>query len=161
MPSELTASTCRHDTLPELLRLATDVAAQHQDRSSLTANVRDSRLDYCNAIDRDDKWCLTCREPSADSLACHVTDNNRSTPTSSVPFAVNLLCNLLHKHKIHNKSKHNGSWALAYIQITATHTQHTHTTVLRPFFRDHPGEPVSEENFWTLGCKGRLTEADT
>jgi len=36
-----------------------------------------------------------------------------------------------------------------------------HTTVLRPFFRDHSGEPVPEENFWTLWCKGRLTEADT
>jgi len=35
------------------------------------------------------------------------------------------------------------------------------TTVLRPFFQDHPGEPVPEENFWTLWCKGRLTEADT
>jgi len=35
------------------------------------------------------------------------------------------------------------------------------TTVLRPFFRDHPGQPVPEENFWTLWCKGRLTEADT
>jgi len=30
-----------------------------------------------------------------------------------------------------------------------------------PFFRDHPGEPVPEENFWTLWCKGRLTEVDT
>ena len=38
---------------------------------------------------------------------------------------------------------------------------HTTTTVLWPFFRDHPGEPVLEENFWTLWCKGRLTEADT
>ena len=37
----------------------------------------------------------------------------------------------------------------------------TTTTVLQPFFRDHPGEPVPEENFWTLWCKGRLTEADT
>jgi len=37
----------------------------------------------------------------------------------------------------------------------------TTTTVLRPFFWDHPGEPVPEENFWTLWCKGRLTEADT
>jgi len=27
----------------------------------------------------------------------------------------------------------------------------THTlNHLRPFFRDHPGEPVPEENFWTL-----------
>jgi len=38
---------------------------------------------------------------------------------------------------------------------------HQKTTVLRPFFRDHPGEPVPEENFWTLWCRGRLTEADT
>jgi len=32
----------------------------------------------------------------------------------------------------------------------------THTTVLRPFFRDHPGELVPEKNLWTLCCKGRL-----
>ena len=31
----------------------------------------------------------------------------------------------------------------------------TTTTVLRPSFRDHPCEPVPEENFW---CKGRLTD---
>jgi len=37
----------------------------------------------------------------------------------------------------------------------------TTTTVLWPFFRDHPGEPVPEEDFWALRCKGRLTEADT
>jgi len=37
----------------------------------------------------------------------------------------------------------------------------TTTTVLRPFFQDHPGEPVPKENFWTLWCKGRLTKADT
>ena len=36
----------------------------------------------------------------------------------------------------------------------------TTTTVLRHFLRDHPGEPVPE-NFWTLWCKGRLTEANT
>jgi len=28
-------------------------------------------------------------------------------------------------------------------------------------FPGHPGELVPEENFWTLWCKGRLTEADT
>ena len=44
--------------------------------------------------------------------------------------------------------------------LIALHTD-THTTVLRPFFRDHPCEPVPEENFWTSWCKGRLTEADT
>jgi len=35
------------------------------------------------------------------------------------------------------------------------------TTVLWPFFQDHPSELVPEENFWTLWCKGRLTEANT
>ena len=44
---------------------------------------------------------------------------------------------------------------------THTHNTHTHTTVLQPFLRDHSGEPVPEENFWTVWCKGRLTEADT
>jgi len=44
--------------------------------------------------------------------------------------------------------------------IPQTHTPHT-TTVLGPFFRDHPGEPVPEENFWTLWCKPKLTEANT
>ena len=37
----------------------------------------------------------------------------------------------------------------------------TTKTVLWPLFRDQPGELVPEENFWTLWCKGRLTEADT
>jgi len=45
-------------------------------------------------------------------------------------------------------------------QSTEGNNNHT-TTVLQHFFRDHPGEPVPEENFWTLWCKGRLTEADT
>jgi len=40
-------------------------------------------------------------------------------------------------------------------------TTYTHTTVLQPFFWDLPGEPVPEENFWILWCKGRLREADT
>jgi len=37
----------------------------------------------------------------------------------------------------------------------------TTATISRPFFGDHLGELVPEENFWTLWCKGRLTEADT
>jgi len=46
--------------------------------------------------------------------------------------------------------------------IHVAHYSHHHiTTVLRPFFRDQPGEPVPEENFGTLWCKGRLIEADT
>jgi len=32
---------------------------------------------------------------------------------------------------------------------------HHTTTILWPFFQDHPGEPVPDENFWTLWCKGR------
>jgi len=39
------------------------------------------------------------------------------------------------------------------------HTQHHNR--FTALFWDHPGEPAPEENFWTLCCKGRLTEADT
>jgi len=48
------------------------------------------------------------------------------------------------------------SVATARIRTTTTTTK-----ILWSFFWDHPGEPMPEENFWTLWCKGRLTEADT
>ena len=51
---------------------------------------------------------------------------------------------------------------LSSVQGVGKRNHHHHTTtVLRPFFRDHLGEPVPEDNFWTLWCKGRLTETDT
>jgi len=46
-------------------------------------------------------------------------------------------------------------------QYTLKNNHNHATTVLRPFFRDHPGQPVPEENFWTLWCEVRLTEVDT
>jgi len=49
---------------------------------------------------------------------------------------------------------------ITYWKTNHGRNHHT-TTVLRPFFWDHPSEPVPEENFWTLWCKGGLTEADT
>ena len=47
--------------------------------------------------------------------------------------------------------------------VTYLHTEgcphtHRHTTVLWPFFRDYPGEPVPEEIFMV---QGKITEADT
>jgi len=48
------------------------------------------------------------------------------------------------------------------IVMVALWNRHHHTTtILQPFFRDHPGEPVPEDCFWSLWCKARLTEADT
>jgi len=59
---------------------------------------------------------------------------------------------LVHKNNYLQKSNY-------YFVKLYTHT-HTHTTELWPFFWDHPVEPVPEENFLTLWCKGRLIEAD-
>jgi len=42
--------------------------------------------------------------------------------------------------------------------ICYTTPHHNRFTAL---FRDHPAEPVPEENFWTLWCKGRFIEAYT
>jgi len=61
--------------------------------------------------------------------------------------------------KIYTKKRRMVSQLSSFSQETNHHQ--TTTTVLRPFFQVHPGEPVPEENFWTLWCKGRLTEADT
>jgi len=36
------------------------------------------------------------------------------------------------------------------------------TIILRPFFRDHPGEPMPAKSFfWTLWCYGGQQQADT
>jgi len=60
---------------------------------------------------------------------------------------------------------HTGVYPVITIETTGTITvsiSHTHTTVLCPFFQDHPGEPVTEENFfWTFMVEGKITEADT
>ena len=45
--------------------------------------------------------------------------------------------------------------------LSPTWNHHHTTTVLRPFFLDHPGEPVPKENSWTLWYKGKLTQAGT
>jgi len=50
---------------------------------------------------------------------------------------------------------HHFRVSMYVIQSTTT------TTILRPFLWDHSSEPVPEENFWTLWCTGRLTQADT
>ena len=55
----------------------------------------------------------------------------------------------------------NKYWWFFSIFWHCQYHHHTTTTVLLPFFWDHPGELVPEENFWTLWSKGRLTEADT
>jgi len=47
------------------------------------------------------------------------------------------------------------------IVLHKNHTSPPHHKRFTALFRDHPGEPVPEENFWTLWCKGRLTEAET
>jgi len=53
--------------------------------------------------------------------------------------------------------KLTGNW------LTEVHLVNNHQPqpFYDPFFQDHPCEPVPAENFWTLWCKGRLTEADT
>ena len=45
--------------------------------------------------------------------------------------------------------------------LIITKPPHHHHNRFTALFRDHPGELVPEENFSTLWCKGRLTEADT
>jgi len=49
--------------------------------------------------------------------------------------------------------------------MITTMTGHTEASTTTPHHNhfmalDHPGEPVPEYNFWTLWCKGRLTEAE-
>jgi len=68
-------------------------------------------------------------------------------------------CRLCGCHSYYNQSLYSGITTSKILNLLVN--KRPHTTILRPFFWDHPGEPVPEENFWTLCCNGRLTEADT
>ena len=107
-------------------------------------------------------------DPWSSSFTCSRTE---PTEISGTDFYGSDVLPLIHTNSV---SKHSRNiLLLKYFTCKLTtvnakrrprHTSPPHhhtTTVLRPFFRDHPGEPVPEENFWTLWCKGRLTEADT
>jgi len=47
---------------------------------------------------------------------------------------------------------------LTYVNdcVSVSWQTHTHTTVLRPFFRDHPGEPVPEEKLLDFMVQGKI-----
>jgi len=81
---------------------------------------------------------IRIRDPDTDPY--HDTGRGMHCPSASSFFLVLTSCSRL-------------SWHLVIIFTTTT-------AVLRPFFWDHPGESVPEENLWSLWCKGRLTEAD-
>ena len=60
------------------------------------------------------------------------------------------------------KSQHNIPQTMQSVRdkCCANRSAYHTTAISRPFFQDHAGEPVPDENFWTSWCKGRLTEAD-
>jgi len=62
----------------------------------------------------------------------------------------------------HQVGSQHGTSVNQWITNSCSFTQRClTTTILRPFFWDHLGEPVPEEILWTLWCKERLTESDT
>ena len=95
---------------------------------------------------------LTPRTPSDAS-----TDQSTSCCITPPTSACNILSTTSYVSSVPVKTYRVPHDALKHLVKLSTTTT---TTVLRPFFRDHPGEPVPEENCWTLWCKGRLTEAD-
>jgi len=65
------------------------------------------------------------------------------------------------RNKLSDHSLTHASLSTLEMHI-CTHYKHTHTTGLRPFFQDYPGEPVPEEIFfWTSVVQGKITEANT
>ena len=47
----------------------------------------------------------------------------------------------------------SSQYHIQHIIFSIHHHHHNH---LRLFFQDHPGEPVPEENFWTMCLQGKI-----
>jgi len=66
----------------------------------------------------------------------------------------------MNKKKVDASSSHDNDDTCSADSVISLICNHNHNR-FTALFRDHPGKPVPEENFWTLWCKARLTEADT
>ena len=104
---------------------------------------------------------VTIRHDVEYSVALLHSDDVISAPRGSDEMITQLLLVFALHRRLCTQTLHTQTHNNRRSTNTDHSYTHTHTTVLRPFFQDHPGEPVPEENFWTLLCKGRLTEADT
>jgi len=85
----------------------------------------------------------------------------RQTPIRKWVYTSSILMSLTPDTDWYDRRLSTGTRKLLLLLLWATSWTITTTTVLRPFFRNHPGVPVPEENFWSLWYKKALTEADT
>ena len=89
----------------------------------------------------------------AGSLSAHVTNRVKELKESFTSSHIGPLH--FNKHLTSDKqdaASQNASTESQYVKLQPFYVPSSGTT---------PGQPVPEENFWTLWCKGRLTEADT
>ena len=100
------------------------------------------------------------------ALSTHLS-SNQHCQSSEEKLLILYVCVSLCTTVVHNTAQNSSHNFLMQRTIIFAQTLCTGeemivtTTILRPFFWDHLGEPVPEENFWTLWCKRRSTEADT
>jgi len=174
-PSGLTSAHLHHP--PYFLRLNALPAAQptvSKHLRQLAHSEREKTLEFSSTVIPAPSLYLTVRNMRIIALM-HKNKNNNSL-SRPLTNDCNSLTYPINAHmQMHNpvcctstfgsgrRSRYRRKMSLLAFQMFVCQTYHHHhiTTVLWPFFRDHPGELVPEQNFWTLWCKGRLTEADT
>jgi len=96
------------------------------------------------------------------------TDKSAANGTKTAVSTHKYTQSHIHANQVIIKDEFVSTMCMLSCTDRQTH-RHTHAranTITTPqsfygFFQDHPGAPVPEENFWTLWCMGRLTEADT
>jgi len=112
-------------------------------------------------------WRVAETRPVTDGLSQHRPVTDSSSPSTSHHSRALATDTGRSDHSLHDKTIIPTQYKFPNISRHHQSTEatqynhHTTTTILRPFFRDHPGESVPEENFWISRCKGRLTKADT
>jgi len=91
---------------------------------------------------------------TGDNSICMSANNNNCTTTA---YHKRIEDEKITTTDYNNERKKSSTTIVLYKLVTTPPPQ----PFYGPYFQDHPGEPVPEENFWILRCKRRLTEADT
>jgi len=103
-------------------------------------------------------WCLTCCSDD-DGTEDEDDADDDASDSSKVKFVQSVKKNTIYCQTLFASHQRDGEHIVTLNR--SDHKHHHHHNHFTALFPRPPGWVGARRNFWTLWCKGRLTEADT